>query len=203
MKRLTTNKNVSDMGILELAHNCCYADDKHDARYRDYDIDVDSRQLVRKLLKDFCEVDTSDFTDEEFDNYMCAMLSAKIDSKVGLLALFYRNLWAMADLRERLKVYEDAEEQGKPPWFPLNVNDKVYQISENFIEPCTVEVIYLADYADKDGNYCNMAEIHYDRKDCPYVSTEIYFTDIGKTVFLTREEAEAKLKEMEDSHDGE
>ncbi len=27
-------------------------------------------------------------------------------------------------------------------------------------------------------------------KDCPYVSTEIYLTDIGRTVFLTKEEAE-------------
>ena len=42
-----------------------------------------------------------------------------------------------------------------------------------------------------------MAEIHYNRYDCPYTSDEIYFTDIGKTVFLTQEEAEAKLAEME------
>lgn len=98
---------------------------------------------------------------------------------------------------EKLATYEDAEEQGLLLRLPCKVGDKVYNVSENFIEPCTVEVIYLADYADRDGNYCNMAEIHYDRKDCPYVSTEIYFTDIGKTVFLTREAAEAKLKEME------
>lgn len=41
-----------------------------------------------------------------------------------------------------------------------------------------------------------MAEIYYNREDCPYVSTEIYFTDIGKTVFLTESEAEAKLKDI-------
>lgn len=41
-----------------------------------------------------------------------------------------------------------------------------------------------------------MAEIYYDRDDCPYVSTEIYFTNIGETVFLTKAEAEAKLKEL-------
>ena len=28
----------------------------------------------------------------------------------------------------------------------------------------------------------------------PYVAEEIYFTDIGKTVFLTKEEAEKALK---------
>ena len=72
--------------------------------------------------------------------------------------------------------------------------------SENFIEPCTVETIFLGNYRDRNGNWCNMAEIHYDRDDCPYVSTEIYFTDIGETVFITETEAEAKLKEMEENH---
>ena len=33
--------------------------------------------------------------------------------QAGLIALFYRNLWAMADLYECLKRYEDREEKGK------------------------------------------------------------------------------------------
>ena len=41
-------------------------------------------------------------------------------------------------------------------------------------------------------------ERFYDRDDCPYVSTEMYFTDIGETVFLTETEAEAKLKGVEE-----
>lgn len=98
----------------------------------------------------------------------------------------------------KLKDYEDAEEQELLLRLPCKVGDKVYQISENFIEPCTVETIFLGNYRDRNGNWCNMAEIHYDRDDCPYVSTEIYFTDIGETVFLTESEAEAKLKEMEE-----
>lgn len=102
-------------------------------------------------------------------------------------------------LIEKLGKYEDLEEQGRLVKLPFKAGDRVYQISENFIEPCTVEVIFLADYTDKDGNYCNMAEIHYDRDDCPYVSTEIYFTDIGKTVFFT--EAEAKLEELRGNND--
>lgn len=98
---------------------------------------------------------------------------------------------------EKLAAYEDAEEQGRILRLPCKVGDKVYQISENFIEPCTVETIFLGNYRDRNGNWCNMAEIYYDRDDCPYVSTEMYFTDIGETVFLTETEAEAKLKEME------
>lgn len=103
---------------------------------------------------------------------------------------------------QKLGKYEDAEEQGLLLKLPCKVGDKVYQISENFIEPCTVETIFLGKYRDRNGNWCNMAEIYYDRDDCPYVSTEIYFTDIGETVFLTETEAEAKLKEMEEK-DGE
>ena len=97
---------------------------------------------------------------------------------------------------KKLKEYEDLEEQGLLLRLPCKVGDTIYEISEGFIEPCTVEVIFLADYTDKDGNHTYMAEIHYDREDCPYVSTEIYFTDIGKTVFLTRAEAEKALRKM-------
>lgn len=103
----------------------------------------------------------------------------------------------------KLAAYEQAEEQGLLLRLPCKVGDKVYQISENFIEQCTVESIFLGNYRDRNGNWCNMAEIYYDRYDCPYVSTEIYFTNIGETVFLTKAEAEAKLAEMEESHDGE
>ena len=97
--------------------------------------------------------------------------------------------------------YKNAEEQGLLLRLPVKVGDTVYYISDGFIELCTVEVIFLADYTDKDGNISYMAEIHFDREDCPYVSSEIYFTDIGKTVFLTRVEAEQKLKEMENNYE--
>lgn len=100
-------------------------------------------------------------------------------------------------LYERLKEYEDLEEQGKLLKLPCALGDMVYEICEGFIEPCTVETIFLADYKDKAGNPSYMMEIYYDREDCPWVSTEIYFTDIGKTVFLTREEAEVALEELE------
>ena len=104
----------------------------------------------------------------------------------------------VAGYLKKLKDYEDAEEQGLLLRLPCKVGDKVYQICENFIEPCTVDTIFLGTYMDRNGNWCNMAEIYYDRDDCPYVSTEMYFTDIGETIFLTETEAEAKLKEMEE-----
>ena len=196
MSRLTTNKPTYEMTMLELAYNSCYCKDGV-ARYRDFENDMDARDLARKLAWSLTDIELSR-DNECFDEEMIENLQYNITKEpIGLIALFYRNLWAMADLRERLKEYEDAEEQGLLLRLPCKVGDTVYYISEGFIELCTVEVIFLADYTDKDGNISYMAEIHFDREDCPYVSTEIYFADIGKTVFLTQAEAEQKLKEME------
>nr|DAX11558.1 MAG TPA: hypothetical protein [Bacteriophage sp.] len=170
MKRLTSDKQTSDMNMIELAYNSCYADEKCKARYRDYEFDIDSRELVKNLVKDMCDEDLSDMSDEEFDDYMGEMLSVETDSQIGLLALFYRNLWAMADLREKLKYYEDLEEQGRLIKLPCKVGDDVYYIlGIPNKTPCTI---------DK----------------CTFELSDI--NKIGKTLFLTREEAEAKLKEL-------
>lgn len=170
MKRLTSNKNTSDMSMIELAHNSCYIDNKRNARYRDYNLDIDSRQLARSLMKDICNVDLTDLSDEEFEEYMGSMLSVEIDSTVGLLALFYRNLWAIADLREKLKEYEDLEEQGRLVKLPCKVGDSIYSVIEDGLT--IIELKFSLDFYVRRKN------------------------DIGKTVFLTKAEAEAKLKEL-------
>lgn len=111
MERLTTNKNVQEMTMTELAHNCCYAKDRN-ARYRDFDMDMDARDFARNLMITLAN-DELPNEDDEFDEEILENLQYDQFSDVeGLIALFYRNLWAMADLRERLKSYEDAEEQG-------------------------------------------------------------------------------------------
>lgn len=196
MERLTTNKSVADMSMIELAHNSCYADDERNARYRDYNLDVDSRWLVRNLAKDICGEDFNDLSDEEVDEYMASMLSVGIDSTIGLLALFYRNLWAMADLREKLKYYEDAEEQGLLLRLPCKVGDTLYRVNKEAKEPVImIRVIQLY-----------IKQIHKDRtvmridaiNDADMGESCYLPCDIGERIFLTREEAEAKLKEMEE-----
>lgn len=190
MERLTTNKSVADMSMIELAHNSCYADDERNARYRDYNLDVDSRWLVRNLAKDICGEDFKDLSDEELDEYMASMLSVEIESTIGLLALFYRNLWAMADLQEKLKYYEDAEEHGLLLRLPISEDAPVYSIEyccgknksnrsgmcfRGFCENCSDKAYYIRESVAKHCSIC----------------------EINKSVFFTREEAEAKLKEME------
>lgn len=221
MERLTSNKKVSDMSMIELAHNSCYADNERNARYRDYDLDIDSRQLVRNLMKDMHGEDLSDLTDEEFDEYMGSMLSIELDSEIGLLALFYRNLWAMANLRETLKKYEDLEEQGRLVILSCKVGDTVYV--DNTILPiedmeCYEDIdnkipLYfparVVSFRFAKRNWMKIAVkakwLHewIDNETGPesdYIECEKNFTIllsmIGKTVFLTKSEAEAKLKEL-------
>lgn len=106
--RLTTNSTTKEMNMLMLAFNCCYVKDGR-ARYRDYDIDIDARDFARKLMKKHTKlVLPKDL--EEFDFAMCELLQYGTDTVEGLIALFYRNLWAMADLRECLKKLEDMQE---------------------------------------------------------------------------------------------
>lgn len=177
MKRLTSNKNTSDMSMIELAHNSCYIDNKRNARYRDYELDIDSRQLVRNLIKDICDEDLTGLSDEEFDEYMSSMLSVEMDSTIGLLALFYRNLWAMADLRERLKEYEDSEKQGRLIKLPCKVGDTVYHVMQGrIVEVSNVDLFFLL---------LSVAENRF-----------------NNSVFLTKAEAETKLKKLRGNQNG-
>lgn len=192
MERLTSNKPTSDMNMIELAYNSCYADEKCNARYRDNELDIDSRELIKNLAKDMCDEDLSDMSDEEFDEYMAEMLSVEVDSQIGLLALFYRNLWAMADLREKLKEYEDLEEQGRLLKLPCKVGDKIFLDFAGFekdIDKFTVKDFHLDCFEDgKTILFCD-----YESND-KALSGQIDVTEFGKTVFLTKSEAEAKLK---------
>lgn len=189
MERLTTNKSVADMSMIELAHNSCYADDERNARYRDYNMDVDSRWLVRNLAKDICGEDFKDFSDEEVDEYMASMLSVGIDSTIGLLALFYRNLWAMADLREKLKYYEDAEEQGRYIKLPEKVEETEYRECVHTRTKCHHENCKCSE--------CPLTELFCDEF---YTAIDRCYEDAyarGCLAGIELGKAEDKLKEME------
>ena len=131
MERLTVNKRTADMNMVELAHNCCYARDGR-AMYRDYDGDYDARELTRLMFKVYTEIYLP-LSDEEFDWHMSEALGEPMDTKIGMLALFYRNLWAMAELHDRLKHYEDLEESGRLVILPegLKTEELLKVIAEN------------------------------------------------------------------------
>lgn len=91
---------------------------------------------------------------------------------------------------QRLGAYEDAEEQGLLLRLPCKVGDTVYLVGtyrNPSIDEMGVEDIFL-----RDGEvYIGLIDI----TDSDYTDT-IRGSDFGKTVFLTREEAEKALADM-------
>ena len=93
----------------------------------------------------------------------------------------------------KLKEYEDAEEQGLLLRLPCKVGDNLYFLHHD--EVIVLEVLSVKYHAEAENYGAFIREkVIIDVEGIP---TEIDFCDIGKTVFLTRGEAEAKLKEME------
>ena len=76
---------------------------------------------------------------------------------------------------------------------PCKVGDVVYKISRNQVKAC--EVVFIGISKDENCSYFNFAENYADGTF--YKSYSMGFGEIGKTVFLTREEAEKALREKE------
>lgn len=96
------------------------------------------------------------------------------------------NTYLSGDAADKLAEYEDAEEQGLLVRLPCKVGDRVYRIhTHDHIEERSVMAIHVSAsgvwYWDETGR-------------------ETPVEKIGKTVFLTREEAEAALNKEE--HNG-
>lgn len=208
MERLTTNKSVDDMSMVELAHNSCYVDDEGNARYRDYEMEMDARDFARNLMttltKNELPVDDAEFDEEILDNLTIDPFS---DIR-GLIALFYRNLWTMADLREKLAAYEQAEEQGFLLRLPCKVGDTVWVVTSPFnvfdgieYDENMKDEVYEAFISSVTFYECGEQYRIYAKATNHFIGAYFRKCDFGKTVFLTKEEAEAKLKEMEGESD--
>ena len=100
-------------------------------------------------------------------------------------------------LFNKLKEYEDLEEQGLLLRLPCHIGDIIYEpTNRNTINEYSVTGI-------KEEEFALWIEWKLEKG---FVYQSIYGVevgDIGETVFLTQEEAEQKLKEMEGNHDGE
>ena len=200
MERLTTNKNVLDMGMFELAHNCCYIAEDGTGRYRDYEMDMDQRELVRELMKQLAQEDMPSnpiLFDETMMDYLALNPCQDVS---GLIALLYHNMWAMADLREKLKCYEDAEEQGLLLRLPCKPRSEVFLICSRYTHCSFEDVSFEESSCEGCEHDCDsQKELYIHRNssvDIEWITRNL--NKFGKTVFLTREEAEAKLKEMEE-----
>ena len=91
----------------------------------------------------------------------------------------------------RLRELAQAEKEGRLVVLPCKVGDTVYIIHKRAIRKTTVESIHQW----SSGHW--KLSVHTDKKYIHWTGYEVHFESFGKTVFLTREAAEAALKERE------
>lgn len=101
----------------------------------------------------------------------------------------------VAEYLRKLKAYEGLEEQGRLVKLPCNVGDTVYIELASYFDIGT----YTTKYAEADvRDFIHFTSCGF----CVVVTSKVFgkltipFSDFGKTVFLTKSEAEAKLKEL-------
>ena len=98
-------------------------------------------------------------------------------------------------LARKLAEYEDLEEQGLLLRLPCKVGDIIYRVNTGAKEPVIKMRVLQVNYKQlhKDRIIIRIDAINdNDMGESCYL-----LEDIGKTVFLTQEEAEQKLKKME------
>ncbi len=111
-------------------------------------------------------------------------------------------------LAEKLKQYEDLEEQGRLLRLPCKVGDTVYVVTSPFNVFDDIEYdenmkdeVYES-YVSSVSFYESGEQYRiYAKATNHFIGAYFRECDFGKTVFFTREEAESKLKEREKNHD--
>ena len=104
---------------------------------------------------------------------------------------------------KNLKVTECPyyKEKDKVIDLPCKVGDTVYYFSQDYdtILPYFVENLNIAYLGEKDENYVYTFEANCTRENELLDSIDFEPDDIGKTIFLTKEEAEKALKELKEN----
>lgn len=96
----------------------------------------------------------------------------------------------------KLGEYEKAEEQGVLVRLPCKVGDTVWDIDTGYPEPYKITAFSYGCHDLVGFGYDDDITFYY--TSCRRQTAGAFLlSEIGKTVFLTREEAEKKLEEME------
>ena len=229
MERLTTDNPTDN---IEASLNLFYVRDG-DAFIRgggdapDY-ADISVTDFIRKTARTLCPDMLLPESAEEISFAMAEYLFDGYEEPSGLIALLYTAAWSYAELRERLKAYEDtglspekvswmkevveaafdndtsrierahnlhvADKEGRVIVLPCKVGDTVYAIVQVFDDDGVRPRIIEKKITGIGGNALNKVWMvnkgnKYEDRFSP--------SEFGRTVFLTREEAEKALAEME------
>lgn len=216
MKRLTTNCPDNN---LDAALNLFYIKDfetwvRGGGDGPDYQ-DIRLYDFIRKAAKILLPDLDFPTDDDGVDYAMGELLLDGPDEPTGLLALLYTAAWSYAELRGRLMQYEDTELTPEEIDMDHEAAEQLRQLCRN----CDLDRLEKLAEADKDGRLvmlpCKVGDMVYfallgriiEKQVFSIVSfsdstriycggTSEYFRpeDIGKTFFLTREEAERALE---------
>lgn len=227
--RLTTD---SPKNNVEMALNLFFVKDK-EVWVRGYGkdgADISLFDLSRDLTRWNCPYVDLDISDDSFSMMMAEWLWEDVESFEHVLALLYQAAWVCAELRERLKAYEDtgltpercaefaradaegryivmrdaeqesvarlrelakADKDGRVIVLPCKVGDTVY-----FVNAKQILEFAVVGYAVDETGISWVYSEHVDKTG--HTNERTFSPDrISKTTFLTREEAEKALAEME------
>lgn len=96
----------------------------------------------------------------------------------------------VAEYLRKFKDYKDLEEQGRLVKLPCKVGDVVYVKMASYCKTHYVEAEVRDFVHFISCGFCAVVTSKYfDKENIP-------FSEFGKTIFLTKEEVEAKLKEL-------
>lgn len=226
MERLTTDNPTDN---IEASLNLFYVRDG-DAFIRgggdapDY-ADISVTDFIRKTARALCPDMLLPESAEEISFAMAEYLFDGYEEPSGLIALLYTAAWSYAELRERLKAYEDtglspekvswmkevveaafdndtsrierahnlhvADKEGRVVVLPCKVGDTVY-----FVNAKQILEFAVVGYAVDETGISWVYSEHVDKTG--HTNERTFSPDrISKTTFLTREEAEKALAEME------
>lgn len=107
------------------------------------------------------------------------------------------NCEIMTSICEKLGKYEDLEEQGRLVKLPCKVGDTVWQIMVVGVQGKNIKYgIFKAVVTKISANYQMNFLLSTITEDKERYRNEVTSTAIGDTMFFTKSEAEAKLKEL-------
>ena len=212
MHRLTTDTPKDNF---EMALNLFYVKDE-EVWVRGYGkdgADISLLNLTREILSHQCPYVESDISDDDLIMMMPEWLFDDVRATEHVIGLLYQAAWVCAELREHLKQFEDTKRtpeqiealeaaiMGKAvaqitefeglPIARLRELAVADQEGRVVVLPCKVgDTVYRLRYIEQTPRRITVGVV-------PIKFALIWLEEFGKTVFLTREEAEKALAEME------
>jgi hypothetical protein len=221
MKRLTTNCPDNN---LDAALNLFYIKDfetwvRGGGDGPDYP-DIRLYDFIRKAAKILLPDLDFPMDDDGVDYAMGELLLDGPDEPTGLLALLYTAAWSYAELRGRLMQYEDTELTPEE----IDMDHEAAEQLRHLCRDCDLDRLEELAEADRDGRVvvrpCNVGDtlfrvfageiLEHKVRNMRYLAIQGRWdidttpfcsyveSSIGKTIFLTRKEAEAALEAMKD-----